>query len=74
LKIFVSTCSWKKTEYSVFQDLKKRVIAPALKEIDEHSDLGIIQVDYIKKGKSIAEVKITVEPKKQIVLDLDVSS
>lgn len=61
-----------KNEYSVFQDLKKRVIAPALKEIDEHSDLGIIQVDYIKKGKSIAEVKITVEPKKQIVLDLDV--
>ena len=61
-----------KAEYSVFQDLKKRVIAPALKEIDEHSDLGIIQVDYIKKGKSIAEVKITVEPKKQIVLDLDV--
>ena len=61
-----------KNEYSVFQDLKKRVIAPALKEIDEHSDLGIIQVDYIKKGKSIAEIKITVEPKKQIVLDLDV--
>ncbi len=63
-----------KAEYSVFQDLKKRVIAPALKEIDEHSDLGIIQVDYIKKGKSIAEVKITVEPKKQIVLDLGVST
>ena len=63
-----------KNEYSVFQDLKKRVIAPALKEIDEHSDLGIIQVDYIKKGKSIAEIKITVEPKKQIVLDLDASS
>ena len=63
-----------KNEYSVFQDLKKRVIAPALKEIDEHSDLGIIQVDYIKKGKSIAEIKITVEPKKQIMLDLDASS
>lgn len=51
------------TEYSVFQDLKKRVIVPALKEIDQHSDLSIVQVNYIKKGRSIDSIKITVDPK-----------
>lgn len=58
------------TEYSVFQDLKKRVIVPALKEIDQHSDLHIVQVDYIKKGRNIDSLKITVDPKKQIVMDI----
>ena len=58
------------TEYSVFQDLKKRVIVPALKEIDQHSDLSIVQVDYIKKGRSIDSIKITVDPKKQILMDM----
>ncbi|MCB1659990.1 MAG: replication initiation protein, partial [Pseudomonadales bacterium] len=58
------------TEYSVFQDLKKRVIVPALKEIDQHSDLSIVQVNYIKKGRSIDSIKITVDPKKQILMDM----
>ena len=57
-------------EYSVFQDLKKRVIVPALKEIDLYSDLHIAEVEYIKKGRNIESVKIAVDPKKQMRIDI----
>lgn len=56
-------------EYSVFQDLKKRIIAPAMQEINEHSDLSIAQVEYLKKGRVVSEVKITVDPKQKIIVD-----
>lgn len=40
-----------------------RVIKPALDEIDAQTDLNIVQVDYIKKGRAIHSIKITAEPK-----------
>jgi hypothetical protein len=55
-------------EYRYTKDLRVRVIEPALKEIDEYSDLQIIQTDYLKKGRAIYAIKIVAEPKKQRML------
>ena len=55
-------------EYRQATDLRARVIKPALEEIDTQTDLNIVQVDYIKKGRAIHSIKITAEPKKQRIL------
>ncbi len=52
-------------EYKLFADLKKRVIEPALKEMNEFSDIRIVYIDYIKSGRAVTEIKITAEPKAQ---------
>lgn len=57
--------------YPKFADFRVWVIQPAIKEINDHSDLAIIQVDYIKQGKAVAGVKIYAEPKNQMVMDYD---
>ena len=51
-------------EYKKFDHLKTRIIEPSLKEINTQTDLNIVQVDYIKKGRAIHSIKITAEPKK----------
>ena len=55
-------------EYQYTKDLRVRVIKPALDEIDTQTDLNIVQVDYLKKGRAIHSIKITAEPKKQRIL------
>lgn len=55
-------------EYNFFKDFRIRVIEPSLKEIDTQTDLNIVQVDYLKKGRAIHSIKITAEPKKQRIL------
>jgi plasmid replication initiation protein len=55
-------------EYNFFKDFRIRVIEPSLKEINTQTDLNIVQVDYIKKGRAIHSIKITAEPKKQRIL------
>jgi plasmid replication initiation protein len=57
-------------EYKQTIHLKTRIIEPSLKEIDTQTDLNIVQVDYLKKGRAIHSVKITAEPKKQRILVL----
>jgi hypothetical protein len=58
-------------EYKQTAHLKDRVIEPALKEIDTQTDLKIIQIDYIKKGRAIHTIKIVAEPKKQRMLAIE---
>lgn len=55
-------------EYRQTRDFRLYVIEPALKEIDTQTDLNIVQVDYLKKGRAIAEIVIYAEPKKQRIL------
>lgn len=55
-------------EYKQATDLRARVITPSLAEIDTQTDLNIVQVDYIKKGRAIHSIKIYAEPKKQRIL------
>lgn len=55
----------RKDEYMFFKDLRVRVIDPALKDINDNTDLRIIEVKYIKNGRFYDEIKITAEPKTQ---------
>ena len=57
-------------EYTRYFNLKNKVINPSLKEINDHSDITIISIEEIKKGRSIYAVTITAEPKKQMVMDI----
>lgn len=50
-------------EYKKTNDLKRFVIEPALKEINEQTDLSIIDTQFLKKGRSIHSVYITAKPK-----------
>jgi len=52
-------------EYKFFTDFKRRIIEPAMREIQLHSDLNIVSIEYIKVGRNIDQVKITAQPKKQ---------
>jgi plasmid replication initiation protein len=52
-------------EYPDTKNLRVRVIEPALKEINTQSDLAIVDVQYVKQGRSINEIIIYAESKKQ---------
>lgn len=56
--------------YENFKDFRIRVIEPSLKEITNFSDLKIVQVDYLKTGRAVSDVRITAEPKNQMMLDI----
>lgn len=50
-------------EYPLFSNLKQKVIEPSLKEIQEHSDLDILDCQYFKEGKKVNELQINAIPK-----------
>lgn len=52
-------------EYKFFKDLRVYAIEPAIKDINDNTDLRVLDVEYIKSGRSFDEIKITAEPKKQ---------
>ncbi len=56
--------------YTNFKDLRVYVIEPSVREINNFSDINIVQVDYIKSGRAVSEVHITVEPKNQMMIDI----
>ena len=49
--------------YKQICNLKSRVIEPSVDEINNHSDILISAVDYIKEGRVIKTVRFTVQPK-----------
>ena len=51
------------TEYKKTNDLKRFVIEPALKEINDQTDLSITDIQFLKKGRSIHSIYITAKPK-----------
>jgi plasmid replication initiation protein len=51
------------TEYKANKDLRVYVIEPALKEINEQTDLSIVDTQFLKKGRSINSIYITAKPK-----------
>lgn len=53
-------------KYPIFYDFKKRVIAPAIEEINAKSDLRVL-VDTIKRGRSIVALKFTISVKHKAV-------
>lgn len=50
-----------KKEYTVFDNFKRRVIQPAVKEISTQTDLNIINVDGIRTGRKITSLIFTVQ-------------
>jgi plasmid replication initiation protein len=48
------------TDYPLFGNLKDRVINPAIKEINEKTDLKVKEVKYGKTGRKITSVTFTV--------------
>ncbi|MCF9035357.1 replication initiation protein [Acinetobacter nectaris] len=51
------------TEYKKTNDMKRFVIEPALKEINEQTDLKILDTQFLKVGRSIDSIYIKAEPK-----------
>lgn len=51
----------KNDEYTVFADFRRRVLDPAQKEISNHSDINLIQVDYERDGRAISKIIFHVE-------------
>jgi len=52
-----------KGEYEIFGNFKNRMIAPSVKEINQHSDIFISSIEYLKEGRAIKKIKFIVEPK-----------
>ena len=53
-------------KYSAFFDFKKRVLIPAIAEINEKSDL-VIEIEQIKRGRTIYALNFMIRYKKQTV-------
>lgn len=53
-------------KYSVFFDFKKRVLEPAITEINERADL-FVEVEQIKRGRAIHALKFIIQAKKNTV-------
>ena len=53
-------------KYSAFFDFKKRVLIPAIAEINEKSDL-VIEIEQIKRGRTIYALNFVIRYKKQTV-------
>ena len=56
--------------YENFKDLRIRVIEPAYKEINEFSDIHIVDIEYLKKDRAVSDIRITAEPKNQMMIDV----
>lgn len=52
-------------EYLRFQSFEQRIINPAIKEINNHSDI-IVEYTKLKKGKSISEIEFTIKSKRAV--------
>ena len=51
-------------KYKAYTDFKKRVLIPAVEEINEYSDESI-EFKEIKKGRWVAEIRLTISPKER---------
>ena len=52
--------------YTIFFNLKNKIIEPAVKEINELSDIKV-EHEYIKDGRAVKKIRFTVEPKEKSI-------
>ncbi|MEZ9594467.1 replication initiation protein [Shewanella sp. 10N.261.52.F9] len=57
------------SKYPLFKDLNKWVIKPAVSELNQRSDL-IIELETIKKGRTVTALSFTFKQNKQLKLDV----
>jgi len=62
------------TGYDKFYDIKRFIIEPAVKAINECTDIFIYKVDYIKTGRKYTAISFYCEPSDQIRIALDTQS
>lgn len=53
------------SEYKYFKDFRVYVIEPAVREINESSDISIFQVDYAKTGRKFSHIVFHCQKKEQ---------
>ncbi len=58
-----------KGEYEIFSNFKNRIIGTSVKEINQHSDIFVSSVEYIKEGRAVKRIKFIAEPKENKVLE-----
>ena len=56
-------------KYSHFKDLNKWVIKPAIKELNQRTDL-VIKFETIKKGRSVAALSFEFKKSAQLKMDI----
>jgi plasmid replication initiation protein len=56
-------------KYPEYKDLAKRVIKPAIEELNQRSDL-VIKFDTIKKGRNIAALVFEFKQSNQLKMDI----
>lgn len=56
--------------YTKFQDLQKRVIKPAVEQINEFSDI-MVTADYKRRGRTITDIRFIIEKNPALDLELD---
>ncbi len=54
----------KKTEYKLYSDFKRRIIAPAQRELKKKTDISF-EFEEIKAGRSVAEIKFFIYSNKE---------
>lgn len=59
------------TGYERFQDLRRFIIEPAVKAINQCTDIFIYKVDYIKTGRKYTSISFYCEPNDQIRMAVD---
>jgi plasmid replication initiation protein len=59
------------TGYDRFQDLRRFIIEPAVKAINQCTDIFIYKVDYIKTGRKYTSISFYCEPSDQIRIAVD---
>lgn len=59
------------TGYDKFYDIKRFIIEPAVKAINECTDIFIYKVDYIKTGRKYTGISFYCEPSDQIRIAID---
>ena len=57
-------------QYLDFRDFKRRVLTPAVKEINEYSDITV-EVAYQRKKRRVVGLKFDITPKAQLQMDFD---
>jgi len=70
LDMFKKLMGLKETEYSVFRDLKRRVINVAVKEVNQLSDLNV-EPEFKKHGRKVVAIKFIIKENRQLPLLID---
>lgn len=56
-------------QYAKFSDFKRRVIVPAVKEINQKSDIDVVSWEALRKGRKVTGIRFSCKRKDQMELN-----